>query len=119
MRQLLLALTVCVAATALADDTYEVARFYERETLPRDAKVIDNFDNIKDAKYLLVPIELEKGVYEVTVTREAADLYKAEVGYNDVFYIETKYCYKYCHRSRAVLIVNGRYDYKKSKLVFE
>ncbi len=114
-------LIVALMATALyvrGEDTFEVARFYDKRELPRDSKVIDSYDNVKDARAVLLPTEIDEGTYDVKVTRIDSNFYKVEVGYNDEFYVETKYCYRSAYRSKAVLIVNGRYDYKKGKLVF-
>lgn len=119
MKQAILILAMMVAAlVAAADNAYEVAAFYEVQELPRGSKVIDNYNNVKEAKSLLVPVELDKGTYEVKVTRVDTNLYKVEFNYTDYFYIETKYCYHSAYRDEAVLIVNSRYDYKKGSLVF-
>lgn len=119
-RTILILFTLLVTSiAAFADDTYDIANIYERQELPRDSKVIDRYDNVKEAKYVLIPIELDKGTYEATIKRIDSNLYELKFGYDDVIYIETKYCYKYTgYGDKAVLIVNDRYSFNKGKVVF-
>lgn len=105
--------------TSYAEDTYEIEYILERQELPKGSKCLDGYDNVKKVKYVLVPIELEKGTYEATIKRIDSNLYELKFGYDDVIYIETRYCYKYTsYGDKAILIVNDRYSYKKAKVVF-
>jgi len=102
-----------------AEDTYEVEYILERQEMPKGSKCLDRYDNVKEVKYVLVPIKLEKGTYEATIKRIDSNLYELKFGYDDVIYIETRYCYKYTsYGDKAILIVNDRYSYKKAKVVF-
>ena len=119
-RLIIIFLTVLMASVAAyAEDTFEVENILERQELPKGGKCLDRYDNVKEVKYVLIPIELEKGTYEANIKRIDSDLYELKFGYDDVIYIETKYCYKYTsYGDKALLIVNDRYSYKKAKVVF-
>lgn len=119
-RFLIIFLAVLITGVAAyAEDTYEVENILERQELPKGSKCLDRYDNVKEVKYVLIPIELEKGTYEATIKRIDSNLYELKFGYDDVIYIETKYCYKYTsYGDKAILIVNDRYSYKKPKVVF-
>ena len=107
------------SVTSYAEDACEVEYIFERQELPQGSKCLDRYENVKEAKYVLVPIELEKGTYEAEIKRIDSNLYELKFGYDDVIYIETNYCYKYTsYGDKAILIVNDRYSYKKAKVVF-
>ena len=119
-RLIIILFTVLITGVAsYAEDTFEVENILERQELPKGSKCLDRYDNLKEVKYVLIPIELEKGTYEATIKRIDSNLYELRFGYDDVIYIETSYCYKYTsYGDKALLIVNDRYSYKKAKVVF-
>ncbi len=119
-RLIIILFTVLITGVAsYAEDTFEVENILERQELPKGIKCLDRYDNVKEVKYVLIPIELEKGTYEATIKRIDSNLYELRFGYDDVIYIETSYCYKYTsYGDKAILIVNDRYSYKKAKVVF-
>lgn len=119
-RLIIIFLTLLFTSVAsYAEDTFEVEYIFERQELPKGSKCLDRNENVKDVKYVLIPIELEKGTYEATIKRIDSNLYELKFGYDDVIYIETRYCYKYTsYGDKAILIVNDRYSYKKAKVVF-
>lgn len=119
-RLLFISLIMLLTSVAsYAEDAFEVVSIFERQVLPKGSKCIDRYDNVKEVKYVLVPIELEKGTYEAEIKRIDSNLYELKFGYDDVIYIETSYCYKYTsYGDKAILIVNDRYSYKKAKVVF-
>ena len=119
-RLIIIFLTLLITGVAsYAEDTYEVEYILERQEMPKGSKCLDRYDNVKEVKYVLVPIKLEKGTYEATIKRIDSNLYELKFGYDDVIYIETRYCYKYTsYGDKAILIVNDRYSYKKPKVVF-
>ena len=119
-RLLLISLTLLLTSLAsYAEDTFEVDYIFERQELPKGSKCLDRYENVKEVKYVLIPIELEKGTYEANIKRIDSNLYELKFGYDDVIYIETNYCYKYTsYGDKAILIVNDRYSYKKAKVVF-
>ena len=109
-------LTLCTLFTAIAfaEKTYDVEAVYEKKELPYGSKVMDNYNNIKDAKYLLVPADIRSGNYEVKVKRIDTNTY--QVLGTDLIII-TKYCYEYVYNEKAVLQYTG-YSYSKGKLIF-
>lgn len=119
-RLIIIFLTLLITGVAsYAEDTYEVEYILERQEMPKGSKCLDRYDNVKEVKYVLVPIKLEKGTYEATIKRIDSNLYELKFGYDNVIYIETRYCYKYTsYGDKAILIVNDRYSYKKAKVVF-
>ena len=119
-RLIIIFLTLLFTSVAsYAEDTFEVEYIFERQKLPEGSKCLDRNENVKDVKYVLIPIELEKGTYEATIKRIDSNLYELKFGDDDVIYIETRYCYKYTsYGDKAILIVNDRYSYKKPKVVF-
>ena len=119
-RLIIIFFTVLITGMAsYAEDAFEVENILERQELPKGSKCLDRYDNVKEVKYVLIPIELEKGTYEATIKRIDSNLYELRFGYDDAIYIETSYCYKYTsYGDKAILIVNDRYSYKKAKVVF-
>lgn len=119
-RLIIIFFTVLITDMAsYAEDAFEVENILERQELPKGSKCLDRYDNVKELKYVLIPIELEKGTYEATIKRIDSNLYELRFGYDDAIYIETSYCYKYTsYGDKAILIVNDRYSYKKAKVVF-
>ena len=119
-RLIIILFTVLITGVAsYAEDAFEVENILGRQELPKGSKCLDRYDNVKVAKYVLIPIELEKGTYEASIKRIDSNLYELRFGYDDVIYIETSYCYKYTsYGDKAILIVNDRYSYKKAKVVF-
>lgn len=119
-RLLFICLTLLITSVAsYADNAYDVEYIFERQELPKGSKCLDRYEKVKEVKYVLVPIELEKGAYEAEIKRIDSNLYELKFGYDEVIYIETNYCYKYTsYGDKAILIVNDRYSYKKAKVVF-
>jgi len=119
-RLLFICLTLLITSVAsYADNAYDVEYIFERQELPKGSKCLDRYENVKEVKYVLVPIELEKGTYEAEIKQIDSNLYELKFGYDDVIYIETNYCHKYTsYGDKAILIVNDRYSYKKAKVVF-
>ena len=115
MRRLLFIslILLLTSVASYAEDAFEVEYILERQELPQGSKCLDRYENVKEAKYVLVPIELEKGTYEAEIKRIDSNLYELKFGYDDVIYIETSNCYKYTsYGDKAILIVNDRYSYK-------
>lgn len=111
---IILSILTLFSIVAMAEKSYDVEAVYEKEELPYGSKVMDNYNNIKDAKYLLVPADIRSGNYEVTVKRIDSNTYQV-VG-TDLIII-TKYCYEYAYNEKAVLQYTG-YSYTKGKLIF-
>lgn len=113
-RIILISILALFSTMAFAEKSFDVEAVYEKEELPYGSKVMDNYNNIKEAKYLLVPADIRSGNYEVTVKRIDSNTYQV-VG-TDLIII-TKYCYEYAYNEKAILQYTG-YSYSKGKLIF-
>lgn len=96
--------------------SYDIKEIHEAVELENGVKVLTQRGNLEDANLLLVPTDIEIGVYEVRVTRKAQDLYKLE-GTN--LYIETRYCYEYAFSEDAIMKLESNYGYTKGSLIFD
>ena len=109
-------LVLFVSLAVWADESYDVEEVYVKKELPRDAKIIDRWDNIQEAKYILLPADnLYDGKYEVSVTRIDANLYSVT---GTDYIIQTKYCYEYAYYQKAVLVYENYGGYTSGKLTF-
>mgnify|MGYP006429921785 CR=1 FL=1 len=90
-------------ASAQSDDC-EVEKILESKELPSGALTVDGYDNVTEASYLLVPVSLEKGRYEITVSQESDNLYYVE-GQN--LYLRTSLCLELATMSDAILEVQS------------
>ena len=80
--------------------SYDIAGIYEKQELKSGSKVIDSYNDVKDAKYVLIPTKIDTGKYSVELTRIDSNFYQV---YGTSIVIETKYCYEYATRDDAVL----------------
>lgn len=98
------------------DSGCDVAKIYEAITPDYGVKAINIYGEVEDISEILVPTEIEEGVYEVQITRKSDDLYKIE---NTSYYIETRFCYEYATFSDAILKVNNVNGYSIGKVFFD
>lgn len=101
---------------AFTSTSCDIAAFYKGIDPDINTKVLTAYDNIEDAKLILVPINLDEGLYEVQVTRKGSNLYELE-GTN--IYVETRYCYEIVFYEDAIVKVNSRFGYAKGSIIFE
>lgn len=95
---------------------YDIAEIYEAITPDHGVKAITIFGELEEISELLVPVDIDEGLYEVQITRKGSDLYKIE---NTSYYIETRYCYEFATFSDAVLKVNNVNGYSIGRLFFD
>ena len=108
-------LVLIVSIAVYAGESYDVEEVYVMKDLPRDAKVIDRWDNITDAKYILLPADnLYDGKYEVSVTRIDSNMYRVD---GSDYIVMTKYCSEYSYHQKAILVYESG-SYTSGKLVF-
>ena len=75
-RLLIISLVLLITNLAsYAEDSFEVEYIFERQELPKGSKCLDRYENVKEVKYVLIPIELEKGTYEDEIKRIDSNLY--------------------------------------------
>jgi hypothetical protein len=96
-------------------NSYNIAGIYEKQELKSGAKIIDSYNNVKEAKYVLIPTKIDTGKYSVELTRIDSNFYQI-CGTSIV--IETKYCYEYATRDDAVLNITSSYGYTRGEVIF-
>ena len=95
--------------------SYDIAGIYEKQELKSGSKVIDSYNDVKDAKYVLIPTKIDTGKYSVELTRIDSNFYQV---YGTSIVIETKYCYEYATRDDAVLNITSNYGYTRGEVIF-
>ena len=106
------------ASTTISNSTansYDVAGIYEKQELKSGSKVIDSYNDVKDAKYVLIPTKVDTGKYEVELTRIDTNFYQI-CGTSLV--IEAKYCHEYANRDGAILSITSNYGYTRGEVIF-
>lgn len=96
-------------------ESYTIYKIYEKIELDRGSKVIDSWGNIEDAQAVLVPTEIDRGRYDVEITRISSNLYQI---CGTSLYIETKYCYEYATREEVLLNITSTYGYDLGEVIF-
>lgn len=119
LRIVLLAVCIPVFAnypsSTSSNDSYDIAGIYEKIELEDGAKAVDSYGNITDAEAVLVPAKFQTGNFEVELTRVDGNFYQI-CGTSQ--YIETRYCYEYAIRDKAVLRITSRHGYTLGEVIF-
>ena len=95
--------------------SYDIAGIYEKTELKAGSKVIDSYNDVTDAKYVLIPTRVDTGKYEVELTRIDTNYYQI---YGTSLVIETKYCHEYATRDDAILGITSNYGYTRGEVIF-
>lgn len=103
-RFLLFTISLITSIAIYAAKEYSVSDVYEKQALSYGTLALDNYDNIKEVRYLLVPTKLKEGKYKVTLKRLDSNVYSV-VGTD--YIIKTRYCYEYGYSIDAILIVDN------------
>ena len=109
----LTATLILSASTTISNSTansYDIAGIYEKQELKSGSKVIDSYNDVKDANYVLIPTKVDTGKYEVELTRIDTNFYQI---YGTSLVIETKYCHEYVARDDAILSITSNYGYTR------
>lgn len=97
----------------------EVKQLFEPVEPNSDIKVLTTDDEISDltevVQLILSPLSLDKGKYQIELSRKGSDIYKVN---GEDIYIETQYCYEYASYQEAILIIESNYGYSKGKVIF-
>lgn len=103
--------------TQAQSDECDVQKTLEARELPIGSLAIDGYGDVVEASHILVPIALDKGRYEVTVTQEANNLYSVSEAN---IYLQTTLCLELATVSSAVLevISDPSVDYSFGTLHF-
>ena len=95
--------------------SYDIAGIYEKTELKAGSKAIDSYNDVTDAKYVLIPTRVDTGKYEVELTRINSNFYQI---YGTSLVIETKYCHEYATRDDAILSITSNYGYTRGEVIF-
>ena len=115
---LLTAILILSASTTISGSqasSYDIAGIYEKQELKSGSKVIDSYNDVKDAKYVLIPTKIDTGKYNVELTRIDTNFYQI-CGTSIV--IETKYCHEYANREDVILNITSNYGYTRGEVIF-
>ncbi len=96
-------------------NSYDIAGIYEKTELKAGSKAIDSYNDVTDAKYVLIPTRVDTGKYEVELTRIDSNFYQI---YGTSLVIETKYCHEYATRDDAILSITSNYGYTRGEVIF-
>ena len=96
-------------------ETYTIHKIYEKIELDNGSKVIDSWGNVEEAKAVLVPTEIDRGRYNVEITRISSNLYQI---CGTSLYIETKYCYEYATREGVLLNITSTFGNDLGEVIF-
>lgn len=94
----------------------DVKGVYKTMDVPSGTISLSGLGEIQEVEQLLAPATLSSGSYDVSVTRKAKDLYRAD---GTGTYILTRYCYEYAYSQKAVLRYSGRGTVGAGTLVFD
>ena len=115
---LLTATLILSASTTISSsqaNSYDIAGIYEKQELKSGSKVIDSYNDVKDAKYVLIPTKIDTRKYNVELTRIDTNFYQI---YGTTIVIETKYCHEYANREDVILNITSNYGYTRGEVIF-
>jgi len=93
----------------------DVKGVYKTIDAPAGTISLSGMGETQEVEQLLAPASLSSGSYDVSVTRKAKDLYRAD---GTGTYIVTRYCYEYAYSQKAILRYTGGGSYGGGTLVF-
>lgn len=96
-------------------NSYDIAGIYEKTELKSGSKAIDSYNDVTDAKFVLIPTRVDTGKYEVELTKIDTNFYQI---YGTSLVIETKYCHEYATRDDAILSITSSYGYTHGEVIF-
>ncbi|MBQ8222996.1 MAG: hypothetical protein IJZ87_06610 [Bacteroidales bacterium] len=113
-----LCLTLFVSATpkhSQETEAYTITKIYEKIELDKGSKAINSWGNIEEVEAVLIPTEIDRGRYDVEITRVSSNLYQI---CGTSLYIETQYCYEYATREEVLLNITSTYGYNLGEVIF-
>lgn len=112
MRRYIFLLSILISSLCYCADSYEVKNILIKSEAEDGTLVLDNYNLVKEPRYILYPTVVDEGEYTVQLNRIDNNLYQIV---NTDLYIHTKYCYEYGYLIDAVLVVKNRYNYYNNK----
>jgi len=79
-----------------------VEKILEVQDVPEGTLAVDGYGSTTEVSRLLIPISLEKGKYEITVSQKSDNLYSVE---GENLYLKTEMCLEMATMTDAVLEV--------------
>lgn len=100
----------------------EVVQFYEITSPEQGTKVLTKSGEVQEATFLLKPVRIDEGTYEVEISRKAPNLYQINQA-RDIkltkYCIETRYCHEFANYTKAIFKVESNFGQTKGKLTFK
>ncbi len=100
----------------------EVVQFYEIITPEQGTKVLTKSGEVQEATFILKPVRIDEGTYEVEITRKAPNLYQINQAKDfklTRYCIETLYCHEFANYTKAIFKVESNFGQTKGKLGFK
>lgn len=121
MKKYILALIVILLCTSFTKESNseecDVSGFYRSTDVPYGVKALNDYDELIDIKYLLVPDnEIKAGRYNITINKVDDNLYQV-VGTD--LYLETKLCIELGLYDDAILNVINYQGHKFGSIIFK
>jgi hypothetical protein len=100
----------------------EVVQFYEIVTSEQGVKVLAKSGELEEAIFILKPLRIDEGTYEVEISRKAQNLYQISQS-RDIkltkYCVETRYCQEFANYTMAIFKVESNFGQSKGKLIFK
>jgi len=100
----------------------DVVQFYEIITSEQGVKVLTKSGEVQEVTFILKPVRINEGTYEVEISRKALNLYQISQA-RDIkltkYCIETKYCQEFANYTKAIFKVESNFGQSKGKLIFK
>jgi len=100
----------------------EVVEFYEMITPEQGTKVLTKTGEAEEATFILKPVRIDEGTFEVEITRKAPNLYQI-IQAKDIkltkYCIETRYCHEFANYNKATLKVESNIGQTNGKVSFK
>lgn len=112
MKKYCLLFVLFISYSAYCSDSYEIKNVLIKSEAEDGTFILDNYDLVKEPRYILYPTVIDAGEYSVQLKRIDNNLYQIV---NTEFYIVTKYCYEYGYFIDAVLEIKNKYNYNNKQ----
>ena len=99
----------------------EVVEFYEMITPEQGTKVLTKSGEVEEATFILKPVRIDEGTYEVEITRKAPNLYQINQAKDfklTRYCIETQYCHEFANYNKATFKVESIFGQIKGEVLF-
>lgn len=108
--------------TKNASNECEVVQFFEMITPEQGTKVLTKSGEVEEATFILKPVRIDEGTYEIEISRKAPNLYQINQAKDfklTKYCIETRYCQEFANYNKVTFVVTGNFGLVRGKLVFK